>query len=116
MTPDKATRQDAFDLLQALALGDLGTLAPDHRVAAVHPFGQGDRDAAGAIWEALRAAMPDLERRDDIFLMGQNRPDARLPGPRPTPLVATLGGYLGTFERPFLGIPPTGGVVCLPYG
>ena len=112
MTPDD--RRAARDALHALTAGDAYALAPDHRLDASHPWG--DEAAGTAPWDALRDAFGRLERRDTIFLGGDNAPDARIPGFRAPHLVACQGSYLGVFERPLLGIPPTHGVAVLDYG
>ncbi|UWQ21149.1 ester cyclase [Jannaschia sp. W003] len=111
---DEAERRAARDALEALAGGDLGVLAPDVAIDASHPWGRLRGDPAP--WEALRRALPDLERRDAIFLAGANAPDARWTDLRPSRLVACLGSYVGTFREPLAGIPPTGGVAALDYG
>lgn len=59
------------------------------------------------VWAPLKRALPDLERRDDIVVAGAY--DGR-------EYVATLGHYCGTFEAPWLGIPPTGDPLFLRYG
>lgn len=55
----------------------------------------------------LFAACPDLDRHDDIMLAGEFA-DRHW--------VASTGHYVGTFERAWLGIPPTGGVVTIRFG
>jgi len=62
---------------------------------------------AEIVWRPLMAALPDLERRDDIVVGG--RFEER-------DYVATLGHYCGTFTRDWLGIPATGRALFLRYG
>ena len=82
-----------------------------------HPFGRREGgEAISAVWDELRAAMPDVERRDLIVAAGANRDDPRLPGRRAPHLVAMLGHLCGTFRAPLRGIPPTHGAVFLRYG
>ncbi|MGI9365375.1 MAG: hypothetical protein ACR2O8_09355 [Rhizobiaceae bacterium] len=50
----------------------------------------------------LARAMPDLERRDTIVMAG------RSPSPLNVDWVGCCGCYTGTFDAPFLDIPPTG--------
>ena len=59
------------------------------------------------LWLPLKAALPDLERRDFIFVGGVY--EGRT-------YVATVGHYCGTFRRPWLGIPATGRPIFLRYG
>lgn len=66
------------------------------------------RDAlAGRFWGPLLAAVPDLERRDDIVLAGEWRDGT---------WIGATGHYVGLFAADWLGIPATGGVVTLRYG
>jgi len=68
------------------------------------------------VWAALRSALPDLERRDEIFVAGASKPDQRVDGdPTGRPLVATMGVYQGVMRGSFCGIPPTYGVVSLRF-
>jgi predicted ester cyclase len=59
------------------------------------------------VWRPLLAAVPDLERRDDIALAGAWQGGA---------WVGSTGHYVGTFAADWLGIPATGGVVSIRYG
>lgn len=55
----------------------------------------------------LLTAIPDLERRDTIVMAG--------PTPEGEGWVGCGGYYMGTFERPWLDIPPTGHVVHMRF-
>lgn len=83
--------------------------APDLNWRGSHPMNEvhGRAKVLDEVWRPLRTALPDLERRDEIFVCGpyQGRH-----------LVATMGHYCGTFEKPWLGIPPTGHPLWLRYG
>jgi len=57
--------------------------------------------------QPLRAAMPDVERRDMITLAGTTKEDAQW--------IGTMGNYMGTFIAPFLGIPPSGRLAHMRY-
>ncbi len=56
---------------------------------------------------ALYLALPDLERRDMIVLAGTT--------PEGQDWVGCMGNYMGTFEKPFLDIPPTGHLAHMRY-
>ena len=76
--------------------------ADDATVHLAHPFETLD-GPGGLIRDALmplQAAMPDLERRDTIVMAGRS--------PLDLDWVGCCGYYTGTFEAPFLDIPPTG--------
>tara|TARA_R110000850_G_scaffold4204_3_gene19569 strand:- start:1119 stop:2117 length:999 start_codon:yes stop_codon:yes gene_type:complete len=117
MRPDDADfRSQAMQRLNDLARGQTDVIAPDATADVSQPFGQSDAAGYAALMSDLRHALPDLERRDDIFLAGANRDDARWTASRPAQMVAATGAYVGTFRAPFAGIPPTNGVVTLTYG
>jgi len=82
--------------------------APDADVKLCHPLGGGVGGAALlAAFEPLRAAVPDLERRDVIVLAGTS--------PEGADWIGTCGNYMGTFLAPWLGIRPTGHLVHMRY-
>jgi predicted ester cyclase len=61
-------------------------------------------------WEPLRRAIPHLRRRDEILIGGRNR---RAAG---GDWVAAITHYVGTLERPLLGVPASGKLVFLRAG
>ena len=76
--------------------------APDAVFRLAHPFGDMDGPAAfhdGAL-AVLKAALPDVERRDWIVMAGGDD--------HGFDWVGCGGHYVGTFIGPFLDIPPTG--------
>ncbi|PRY94663.1 putative ester cyclase [Hasllibacter halocynthiae] len=86
----------------------LATCAPDARMHLFTPAGdrEGPKAAWEAIWAPLLAAMPDLERRDHIFVRG---------GAPSGEWVGSSGQYCGTFRHPFMDIPATGQVAHLRF-
>lgn len=82
---------------------------PDAHWRGSHPVNElaGVDAIASGFWEPLLAAMPDLERRDDIVMAGSYQ------GRR---YVGTVGHYAGTFRRDWLGIPATGRAAYLRSG
>ena len=60
-----------------------------------------------AFWAPFLAALPDLERRDDILICGTFKGGT---------WVGATGYYTGTFANDWLGIPATGGVLNVHYG
>ncbi len=89
------------------ALGAL--MADDVVVNAYQPVNRcGSRgEAEERLFRPLAAALPDLERRDDILLAGSFQG---------SDFIATCGHHAATFTAPLFGIPPTGGLVMLRYG
>jgi hypothetical protein len=116
-SPPPALRSQVAEALAALAeappdrLGDAldHMAAPDCTWRAACPMdaAAGNAAAAARIWGPLKAALPDLERRDTIRVAGvyQGRT-----------YVAAVGHYAGTWTRDWLGIPATGRTLYLRYG
>jgi predicted ester cyclase len=117
MDETAAIRGWARAALRGLAeTGDPGeAYRPDAEWRGSHPFNdQSGIEAIAAVWARLRAALPDLERRDLLAVAGRVRPDPRAPEHAPgRTLVATMGHYQGTFAADLCGIPATHGVVHL---
>ena len=82
--------------------------APDCVVHLAFPF----EDLAGAdglfgeAYQPLLTAVPDLERRDFIFMAG---------GANGHNWVGCCGHYMGVMERPFLDIPPSQHAIAMRY-
>ena len=100
----------AFDaaLLEgsAAALAVLaGNSAGDYTWRGSHPFLEQPSAAAAVetFWEPLLHAMSPLQRRDDIFICGHNDVEGR----ETEVWTCAMGHFVGLFDRPFLGIPPT---------
>lgn len=84
-------------------------LHPDAHVRLCFPFGdlKGADEFHDRAYHPLWTAWPDLERRDTIVLAG-----ADLEGSH---WVGCGGYYTGSFERPWLDIPPTGHQVAMRF-
>ena len=82
----------------------------DYRFRGVHPFNElsGVEEVSSVVWRPMRAAFTALQRRQDIFMAGQNRIDGTL-------WVTSMGKLMGLFDRAWLGIPPTGKIALIPY-
>lgn len=74
-----------------------------------HPFNDlsGCEVAAREFWAPLRAAFPDYEQRIAFVLAGEYEGREQ---------VSSWGHLMGTFDRPWLGIPPTRGAATLRFG
>ncbi|MCY4543305.1 MAG: ester cyclase [Rhodobacteraceae bacterium] len=110
-------KRTARALLHGLAAGgDAGNCCHDGaNLWCSHPVNEiRGIDAIADFWLNLRRSLPDMERRDSIFVAGRCRSDRRTDmAVAGRPLVASLCHYQGTFSHSFLGIPPTHGVVHL---
>lgn len=109
-------KQLLVGMLDALAsdTGDIAaTLATycheDCRFEVFHPFNtfDGIEAAAEGFWQSLRVAFPDYEQRIAVAIGGDYEGREQ---------VSTLGHLQGTFDAPWLGIPPTHGLVTLRFG
>lgn len=104
-------KQRLWTWLHALTVQSLEEmLVPDVQFSVSHPINTlVGVEAVQTSWlEPLRKALPDLERRDDIFLIGQT--------PTGDLLVAAHGHYVGTFSQDLFGIPANRAAVRLRYG
>ncbi len=77
-----------------------------------HPFGALDdvRDVSHRFWMPLKRSLAGLQRREDIFFAGRNEIDGFK-----TTWVVSMGHLLGLFDKPWLGIRPSGKIVMLRY-
>ena len=82
---------------------------PDVAWHGPHPINahRGAPAVLQAFWVPFLAALPDLERRDDILICGTFKGGA---------WVGATGHYTGTFANDWLGIPATRGVLNVHYG
>ena len=87
-------------------------VAPDWRWRGMHPFHElrGPEAVAAAFWTPLMSSFTRLQRRPDIFLAGRNEIDGF-----ESLWVASMGHLMGLFDRPWLGIRPTGRIAMLRY-
>ena len=117
MTDFPALKRHTSQLLNSLthsvAIQDI--YHPDATLRASHPVNEiTGHDAIGNFWEQIKTALPDLERRDQIFVAGACKPDSRASeNLSDKPLIATMGHYQGTFQKDLFDIPATQGVVNL---
>ncbi len=83
---------------------------PGYRFRGVHPFNEidGARQVTEQVWRPMRAAVSALHRRQEVFMAAPNRLDGSL-------WVTDMGKFMGLFDAPWLGIPPTGKIVLIPY-
>lgn len=106
---------DYFDELEAASIEQQSTAiakhaSTDYRFRGVHPFNELDGPdlVAETVWVPLRQSMSRMQRRQSIFMAGPNLIDD-------TMWVTSMGTFLGLFDRDWLGIPPTGKIVMIPY-
>ncbi len=110
---------DALDRAGPQAIADAVRphVAQGWRWRGVHPFDelQGADAVAAGFWQPLRTALARMQRRPDIFMAGDNNvvgADVKGGAGR---WVVQMGHLLGLFDRPLLGIRPTGRIVMLRF-
>ncbi|MEM8923825.1 MAG: ester cyclase [Actinomycetota bacterium] len=113
----KAVVRRATNAFDAAAEDELAAVLGEHvtddyRWRGVHPFYEqhGADAAVDAFWGPLRRAMGPLQRRPDVFMAGANDVDGGA-----TTWVCTMGHLMGLFDRPWLGIAPTGRMCFLRF-
>ena len=81
----------------------------DCRFEVFHPFNTlvGVEAADAAFWKPLKTSFPNYEHR--VAFTIANEYEGR-------DMVSTWGHVMGTFDEPWIGIPPTGGVTFLRFG
>lgn len=106
IAPLRAAMQEFSEATVRAALAEL--LAEDAVVRLCHPIGTMRGDALyDTAYAPLIAAMPDLERRDWIVMAGVDD--------HGFDWVGCGGHYVGTFNAPWLDIPPTGHLAHMRY-
>lgn len=132
----QSAKQLVLRFQQALDTADRDTMptvlaeftSEDYLWRGMHPFyeQQGALNTARVFWQPLHDAFSPLQRRPDIFLAGVNVVDQPADtSPKKSNgntthnpdkvWVCSMGHFFGQFDRPWLGIPPTGKMVFLRY-
>jgi len=106
--------QSAIDDADIGAMSDMlsSHVADNYHWRGMHPFYE--QDGAKAVcetfWNPLRTSLTLLQRREDIFFAGANDVDDHQ-----TNWVCSMGHFMGMFDKPWLGIKPTGKMTFLRY-
>jgi predicted ester cyclase len=116
-SPSALLRDTLYKRLHAVAEASHATLAEklslvahdntDWRVSHPMNFAAGQPAALALVYEPLKKAFPDLERRDAIFVGGNYKNGIK---------IAAMGHYCGTMRADWLGIPATNKTVYIRYG
>jgi len=106
-----------FDDLETATLDDIeDTLhrycAEDYTWRGYFPLNElnGVQDVARRFWKPIMRSLTSLQRRQDIFMAGDNEIDES-----PSIWVVSMGHLMGLFDFPWLGISPTQKIACLRY-
>ena len=106
--------QAAFDRASIERLTDTltGLTTPDYHWRGMHPFYEKDgaESVCDEFWIPLKTSLKHLQRREDIFFAGQNiyQSDNEV-------WTCSMGHFMGLFDEPWLGIPPSRKMAFLPY-
>lgn len=105
---EKFDGADDSQLVEVLA----AHTSPNYSWRGVHPFNElAGADAAVAnFWSGLRTSLKSMQRREDVFMAGENSLD-----PERSVWVASMGYHMGLFDRDWLGIPATRKLAFLRY-
>ena len=89
-----------------------GLVSPGYLWRGFHPFNEieGDGAVVSQFWQPLHQSLTSLQRRLDVFMAGQNSLEEH-----GGVWVASMGHLMGLFDRPWLGIQPTGKIAMLRY-
>jgi hypothetical protein len=84
--------------------------ADQYSFRGVHPFNEltGAAAVADTVWRPLAESFSGLQRRQDIFMAGPNLIAGDM-------WITSMGKFLGLFDKPWLGIRPTGRIALIPY-
>ncbi len=88
-------------------------ISKDYLWRGYHPFNEqtAHSDVVELFWQPLRQAFKHLQRREDIFMAGNNRLSDSDGGI----WVVSMGHLMGLFDEAWLGIPSTGKMTFLRY-
>jgi predicted ester cyclase len=105
---------DRLDQAEGVAINDVmnSFTTSDYLWRGFHPFNElhGGTTVAETFWSPLRDALTRMQRREDVFMAGYNQIDDF-----ESVWVCSMGHLMGLFDRPWLGIQPTGKIAMLRY-
>lgn len=112
---EKESALDYFTDLEGAGRATVGKVLACHLSAecqfeGVYPFNEltGPEAIGEQVWQPLMESFKRLQRRQDIFIGGRGDADDAT-------WVMSMGHFMGLFETPWLGIPPTRQVTMLRY-
>ncbi|TDF35623.1 nuclear transport factor 2 family protein [Alteromonadaceae bacterium M269] len=82
----------------------------NYQFRGVHPFNEiaGAEQVATQFWQPLLKSFRNMERRQDVFIAGENQHDGKV-------WVTSMGHFMGLFDNDWLGIPKSNKVAMLRY-
>ena len=87
-------------------------VADDYLWRGIHPFHQqtGAEAVIDSFYKPFKTAFSAIQRRQDIFFASRNEIDGY-----DSVWVASMGHFLGLFDKPFVGIPPNQKIAMIRY-
>ena len=87
-------------------------VADDYLWRGIHPFHQqtGAEAVIDSFYKPFKTAFSAIQRRQDIFFASRNEIDGY-----DSVWVASMGHFLGLFDKPFVGIPPNQKIAMVRY-
>ena len=114
---EKAVVRALYDAIAEATPDSVHSALNEHMSADIlwrgfHPFHEqtGPAAIAAAFWAPLLDALSPIQRRQDIFFAGLNQNDDGA-----STWVVSMGHLMGLFDKPWLGIRPTGKLTMLRY-
>lgn len=118
MNPQQIAKQTVrayFDAIEQAELECIESVLcqhmhPDYLWRGVYPFReqQGCTAVAETFWQPLKKSLNRLQRREDIFIAGENLYGGET-------WVMSMGNFMGLFDHDFLDIPATRRIVNIRY-
>lgn len=115
---EKQLVRDYYQQLDSAAVEGMlaataGFVRDDYLWRGYHPFHEQTSydDVVQLFWQPLRQSFKYLQRREDIFMAGNNRLESSDGGV----WVVSMGHLMGLLDEPWLGIPATGKMTFLRY-
>ena len=113
----KAVVRAYYDAMDAAAADETTQVLaqyhdPDLKWHGFHPFNDlvGPEAVAKTFWRPLKTSLTSMQRRLDLFMAGANDIDGGA-----SIWVGSMGHLMGLFDKPWLGIRPTGKIAMLRY-
>ncbi len=102
---DKAENSERLNILSRYT-------SSDFYWRGMHPFyeQEGANKVCEVFWTPFYDAFSTVQRRQDVFMAGSNDVDDGA-----THWVCSMGHFFGLFDKPWLGIPPTGKMTFIRY-
>lgn len=115
---EKQLVRDYYHQLDMVALENIENatstfIADDYLWRGYHPFNEQTEytQVVNLFWQPLRQSFKHMQRREDIFMAGNNR----LPESDGDVWVVSMGHLMGLLDESWLGIPATGKMTFLRY-